>query len=47
MNGTTSEADLARAIAASMEVNRPNHGYGDDDEDAQLAAVLEASKNIR
>jgi hypothetical protein len=43
LGGTTSAADLERAIAASMENNMPNYM----DEDAQLAAIMEASKHER
>ena len=48
MGGTTSAADLERAIAESMEVNRSGAVAGaQDDEDAELAAILEASKHDR
>ena len=43
LGGTTSAADLERAIAASMENNMPDYS----DEDAQLAAILEASWHER
>ena len=45
-NGTTSAADLERAIAASYQENHRN-APADMDEDAQLAAILEASKHDR
>lgn len=44
-NGTTSQADLERAIAASYQENHGNAAAADVDEDAQLAAILEASKH--
>ena len=48
MGGTTSQADLERAIAASMESGNAAFGGGSQlDEDAQLAAILEASKHER
>jgi hypothetical protein len=45
MNATTSEADLERAIAASLEAQQ--NRYGAVDEDEELARILEASKHIR
>ena len=49
MGGTTSQAELERAIAASMESSHGQAfgGVGQEDEDAQLAAILEASKHER
>lgn len=44
-NGTTSQADLERAIAASYAENHGQNVAAGEDEDAQLAAILEASKH--
>lgn len=44
---TTSQADLERAIAASMEQNFTQQNRTQEEEDAELARILEASKHER
>ena len=45
MNATTSEADMERAIAASLQ-QQQNQYQGMDEED-ELAMILEQSKHVR